>query len=163
MPSDVRPYEQLAGELSDEISTGGSAEQRMQAVVEVLWRGLQKSGVSWVGFYVDRPRKADDERLSLGPCRDHPACTPIGLHGVCGQALRFGRPRVVPDVRELGPDYIACDERDRSEIVIPLLDDKERCWAVLDLDSHDKASFDDDDARGLCRVLRAAGFATPDA
>ncbi len=153
-----RPYEQLA----TEVSPSGSPKERMQAVVEVLWRGLNEAGVSWVGFYVDRPREPDDERLTLGPCRDRPACSPIGLHGVCGQALRFGRPRVVPDVRELGKGYIACDPNDRSEIVIPLLDEKARCWAVLDMDSHDAGSFDDGDARGLCRVLRAAGFATPD-
>ena len=159
MERQARPYAQLAGEVTN----AGSRDERMQAVVQVLWRGLHEAGVSWVGFYVDRPGEPDEKRLVLGACRDQPACTPIGLHGVCGQALRFGRPRVVPDVRELGADYIACDPQDRSEIVIPLLDEKARCWAVLDLDSHEADAFSDDDARGLCQVLRAAGFVTPDA
>ncbi len=153
-----RPYERLAEAVSPE----GSPEARMRQVIDVLWRGLEASGVSWVGFYVTKASAPETERLVLGPCRDKPACSPIGLHGVCGQALRFGRVRVVPDVQELGEDYIACDPQDRAEIVIPLLDEQSRSWAVLDIDSHEVGAFDDLDARGLCRVLRAAGFTPSD-
>ena len=124
-------------------------------VVDALWDSLRDAGVTWVGFYVYRP---DDEQLELGPYRDQPACTPIGVHGVCGQALRFRKARIVPDVTELGDDYVACDPRDRSEIVVPLIDDSGACWGVLDLDSREVSAFDETDERGLCEVLRAAGL-----
>jgi len=130
----------------------------LAACVELLWPILHPTGVSWLGFYIDLPEKPDDQRLILGPHRDRPACSPIGLHGVCGRALIDRRPCVVHDVAELGPNYIACDPRDRSEVVVPLLDVGGRSWAVLDLDSHEVGGFDDDDAEGLVRVLRNAGL-----
>lgn len=136
---------------------------RLEGVVELLWRGFSPSGLSWVGFYLDQPGAPDDARLVLGPRRPKPACSPIGLHGVCGQSLRGRCVRIVPDVAALGPDYIACDPRDRSEIVLPILsraaDGSTRCWAVLDLDSHEVGCFDETDAEGLQQVLHAAGVA----
>ncbi|MFH0981341.1 MAG: GAF domain-containing protein [Planctomycetota bacterium] len=108
------------------------------------------------GFYL---HEGGDE-LVLGPRRDQPACSPIGLYGACGQAFRRQKPLVVRDVRDLGADYIACDPRDQSEVVIPLFDAGGRCWGVLDLDSHNVGAFDDRDVVGLTQVLRAAGLTT---
>ncbi len=145
-----RPYELLARQVSAQ----GERAERMQAVVEVLWRGLKDTGVSWVGFYL----AVGPDELVLGPSRDKPACSPIGLHGVCGQAFTQGQPRVVEDVRTLGPNYVACDPRDKSEVVIPLFDANGTCWGVLDLDSHEVGAFDGQDVAGLQQVLTAAGL-----
>jgi L-methionine (R)-S-oxide reductase len=97
-----------------------------------------------------------EESLELGPHRDKPACTPIGLHGVCGQSFLSRRAMVIDDVRALGDNYVACDPRDRSEVVVPLLDPDGRAWGVLDLDSHETGAFADSDVAGLRRVLAAA-------
>lgn len=147
----MRPYQAIASRLRPR----GTRAERMQAVVDALWNGLHGAGVSWVGFYL-----ADGaDRLVLGPRRDTPACSPIGLHGVCGQAFTARRTRIVRDVSELGEAYIACDPRDRSEIVVPLLEAPAgTCWGVLDLDSHEVGAFDETDERGLREVLRAAGL-----
>ena len=126
----------------------------MQVVVDVLWEALKDMGVSWVGFYLHQGR----DELVLGPRRDKPACSPIGLHGACGQVFASRRAMVVRDVAELGENYVACDPRDRSEVVIPLLDDDRSCWGVLDLDSHEMGAFDETDVEGLTAVLRAAGL-----
>lgn len=128
----------------------------MRIVVDAIWDALHEDRVSWVGFYLDQPNEPDDRRLVLGPCRDKPACSPIGLHGVCGQALISRTVRIVDDVNELGEDYIACDPRDRSEIVVPLIDADGRCRGVLDIDSWQVGAFDQSDAAGLREVLRAA-------
>lgn len=149
-----RPYESVAKTLSPT----GSRDERMKSVVDALWEGLRETGVTWVGFYLDRPGESDDRRLILGPHRDKPACSPLGLHGVCGQTVQFRRPRIVDDCAELGEDYIACDPRDRSEICLPLLDKSGVCWGVLDLDSHDEAAFGEADEQGLRKVLVAAGL-----
>lgn len=130
----------------------------MQAVVDALWPALREAGVSWLGFYLDQPDEPDDRRLILGPRCEKPACTPIGIHGACGQALRAGETLIVRDVAELGEGYVACDPRDQAEIVIPLLDEDGRPFAVLDLDSFDVGSFHDADADGLRAVLHAAGL-----
>jgi len=133
---------------------------RMKRVVDLLWDHLHDRGVSWVGFYLDQPGEPDDRRLILGPCRDKPACSPIGLHGACGRALVSREPLIVRDVRELGEGYIACDPRDQSEIVIPIFRPDGTCFAVLDLDSFEVGSFSERDAAGLRDVLAAAGLLT---
>jgi GAF domain-containing protein len=66
---------------------------------------------------------------------------------------------VVHDVWELGESYVTCDPRDRSEVVVPLIDKDGSCWAVLDLDSHEVGAFTEADAQGLTSALRAAGLA----
>ncbi len=145
-----RPYDQIA----ERIVVGGNRAQRMRAVVDGLSDALHDKGVAWVGFYL---HEGGDE-LVLGPLRDKPACSPIGLHGVCGQAFRSGEARVVRDVAELGDEFIACDPRDRSEVVVPCFESDGRCWGVLDLDSHELGAFTDADAAGLRMVLEAAGL-----
>ncbi len=144
--------------MVDQLNPIGAHDQRMRAVVDALWVAFENHGYSWVGFYLDQPNEPDEKRLVLGWCRDKPACSPIGLHGVCGQALLSKKLRIVRDVTELGENYIACDPRDRSEIVIPLLDERGVCWGVLDIDSSDVGAFDESDALGLRQVLETAGL-----
>jgi len=137
---------------------GGDAESRMQAVVDALWDAFEGEGVSWVGFYTEDASAGEDARLVLGPRRDKPACSPIGLHGVCGAAYRAGEVQIVRDVADLGESYVACDPRDRSEVVVPVVDARGAVTAVLDLDSFEVGAFDASDAEGLGAVLEAAGF-----
>jgi len=142
--------------IAERVSGASDRVPRMQTVVDALWEGLQDTGVSWVGFYLPE----GPNELALGPRRDKPACSPLGLHGVCGRAFTQRQPQVVRDVRELGENYVVCDPRDRSEIVVPLFDADGSCWGVLDLDSHDVGAFGQHDVAGLQRVLRAAGLTT---
>jgi putative methionine-R-sulfoxide reductase with GAF domain len=154
MPShEPRPYETIAHRVTAAIEPGASRDRRMHVAVDALWDGLRDRGVSWVGFYLKSP---DADELLLGPHRDKPACSPIGLHGACGRCWRERQPLVVPDVRDLGENYVACDPRDRSEIVLPCLDPDGSPWAVLDLDSFDLAAFDHTDVTGLQSVLNVA-------
>lgn len=149
-----RDYEAVLARLAVQ----GTREERMQGVADAIWDALAPTGVSWVGFYVDQVEQPDDRRLILGPHRDKPACSPIGLHGVCGQALVARHCRIVDDVLALGDAYVACDPRDRSEIVLPLTDGDAAAWGVIDLDSWDAGAFDAADEAGLRRVLEAAGL-----
>ena len=148
----ARTYDKLDVQIPPE----ASREIRMQAVVDALWQAFADQGYSWVGFYLDQPREPDDRRMILGPCRDKPACSPIGLHGACGRALLSRQTLIVRDVAELGDNYIACDPRDKSEIIIPLVDSAGTCWGVLDIDSHEIATFDAADEYGLRNFLRTA-------
>ena len=145
-----RGYERIAAALRD----SGTIEERMRAVADTLWEQLSDKGVSWVGFYLPD----DTGQLSLGPSRNKPACSPIGMHGACGQAYASGEPLVVRDVRDLGESYVACDPRDQSEVVVPLIDADGKTYAVLDLDSFDVGAFDAKDVHGLNEILRASGL-----
>ncbi len=146
-----RPYDRAAQGVN---GITGDRLARMECVVDALWDALLTTGVSWVGFYL---YEGNDE-LVLGPMRDKPACSPIGMHGACGQVFKSGKPLIVRDVADLGPDYIACDPRDRSEVVLPLPDESGVCWGVLDLDSFETNAFDQADVDGLSSVLQAAGL-----
>lgn len=158
----------VAARVGGRVAGGGAgADLNVAAwLCDVLWEALAPTGVSWIGFYVGPGVSAGEggvagpEQMLLGPRRDKPACSPIGLHGVCGRGWRERRSIVVRDVAVLGADYVACDPRDKSEVVVPLFDDAGGCWGVLDADSFDVGSFDASDAERLERVLVACGLSS---
>jgi len=130
----------------------------MQLAVDALWDTLGNRGVSWIGFYTKAEGR--DEML-LQARRDKPACSPIGLHGMCGRCWQERKPIIVRDVATLGANYIACDPKDKSEVVIPLFEPDGTCWGVLDADSYDVDSFQDFDVGGLTRLVERLGLSTP--
>lgn len=150
-------------------SITGDRQDRMRAAVDALWDALHPAGVSWIGFYeiarTGNTQGAEPgQAMVLGPHRDKPACSPIALHGACGKAWREQRTLIVTDVANLGEGYVACDPRDRSELVVPCVDAPGSCWGVLDADSLDLSCFDESDAARLHRVLFEAGLtAEPEA
>lgn len=150
-----RDYEWIAQAVAERINPGDDRERRMQVVVDTLWEQLHDQGVSWIGFYLKVPGVSE---MALGPRRDKPACSPIGMHGVCGQGFLKNEARVVRDVKELGENYIACDPRDQSEVVVPFHNAEGRPVGVLDLDSYQVGAFDECDVRGLERILAAAAL-----
>ena len=151
MSSTIRDYQAVVNQLRP-------CSTSQQIVVDALWDAFCDIGYSWVGFYIDQPGQPDDQRLILGPCLNKPACSPIGLHGVCGQSLTSKKTSIVKDVADLGENYIACDPNDKSEIVIPCISRDGTCWGVLDVDSQQVGAFDESDERGLRAVLDAAGL-----
>ena len=147
-----RDYSQVLRAAGDHLRPEMDRRERMQLVADLLWEAFGTGGarVSWVGFYLP---DETGERLVLGPRRDKPACSPIGLHGVCGNAFATCRAVIVGDVRELGDAYIACDPGDRSELAVPMLDEAGHCLGVIDLDSRAVGAFDEGDAAGVTQVL----------
>ena len=145
-----RDYQSIEAKLK----FAGDRLARMKTMVDALWDGLSSAGVSWVGFYVHE----GGEELICGPRRDKPACSPIGLHGACGRAFLEHKPLIVRDVAELGANYVACDPRDKSELVIPLFEADGSCWGVLDFDSHEVGAFDESDLEQVQKLLRIGGL-----
>lgn len=92
-------------------------------------------------------------------CREpKPACSPIGLQGMCGRGWRERKTFIVPDVKVLGENYIACDARDISELVVPIYDlesgTPEVCIGVFDVDSYACEAFTEQDAEETMALLR---------
>ncbi len=103
---------------------------------------------SWTGFY----RVVAPELMRVGPYQGPMGCLEIAFdRGVCGAAARERRTRLVPDVQAF-PGHIACDSAARSEIVVPVFDPAGDLIAVLDLDSHEPAAFDEIDEEELERI-----------
>ena len=138
-------YKDLAAALEALIGDERDAVANMANAAALIWESLPD--INWVGFY----RNIGGE-LVLGPFQGKPACVRIALgRGVCGTAARDRRTVVVPDV-DAFPGHIACDSASRSEVVVPVMRGAE-LLGVLDLDSPSLARFDDDDARGLERIV----------
>lgn len=103
--------------------------------------------VNWAGFYLMKGGE-----LVLGPFRGRPACVRIAVgRGVCGTAVAERRTQVVPDVHAF-PGHIACDDRSRSEIVVPIVVGGE-VVGVLDVDSPRPGNFDIEDRRALETIV----------
>jgi GAF domain-containing protein len=112
----------------------------------LLFESLE--GINWAGFYL-----LEGETLILGPFQGKPACIEIPMGcGVCGSAVAEKRTLLVPNVHEF-PRHIACDSASNSEIVIPLMKDRE-VVGVLDIDSPNYSRFDERDRAGLEEFAR---------
>jgi L-methionine (R)-S-oxide reductase len=112
-------------------------------------------GHLWTGFYrVVEPGAL----LRVGPYQGSLGCLDIAFgRGVCGTAAAKMKTVIVPDVGKF-PGHITCDARSRSEIVVPVRGARGDLIAVLDIDSEQLDAFNQDDQRGLERLV--SRFAT---
>lgn len=104
--------------------------------------------INWVGFYFYK-----EDQLVLGPFQGRAACVRIQVgNGVCGTAFSKDEPLIVSDVHRF-PGHIACDDRSRSEIVLPIHQNG-KAVAVLDIDSPKLDRFDEQDLQSLLEIVQ---------
>ena len=139
-------YQEALRELDSVLAGIDDPITAMSTCAAILHQRLPAA--SWTGFY----RVVAPRLLRVGPYQGPLGCLEIPFdRGVCGAAARERAPQVVADVRQF-PGHIACDAAARSEIVVPIFDPRGELVAVLDIDSHQPASFDDTDREGLERI-----------
>ena len=140
-------YAELLGQV-DAVLEGIDDDVAAMATISALIHN--SFGHLWTGFYrVVEP----GDLLRVGPYQGTLGCMEIQFgRGVCGTAAAEKRTVIVEDVNEF-PGHIACDARSRSEIVVPVFDRKKNLIAVLDIDSEEVGTFNDDDREGLERVV----------
>ena len=106
----------------------------------------------WTGFY----RVTGPEMLKIGPYQGGHGCLVIPFsRGVCGAAARTGQVQLVADV-DAFPGHIACASSTRSELVLPVYDNKGTLLGVFDIDSDQPDAFDQGDVTGMQAVLALA-------
>lgn len=157
VPKFSRDYAPLLAKAGREASSLGTREARMRRCCDLLWEAFSGAGLSWIRFYA---KVEGAEEMVLEVRRDKPACSPIGLHGCCGRGWKERRPILVDDVATLGPNYIACDPRDRAELVLPMLNADGTCWGVLDADSHETFAFGEADRAGMSALCEMLGLSS---
>ena len=97
----------------------------------------------FAGFYL-----FDGNELILGPFQGGVSCVRIALgKGVCGESAASRQSVIVGDVKNYS-NYISCDSKALSEIVVPMVK-KGQLLAVLDLDSSVLDDYDEIDQKYL--------------
>jgi GAF domain-containing protein len=142
-------YERLARQLGELLHRYGPAVDeaaRMATAVALLHHKMPH--FFWTGHY-----RLVGEDLVVGAYQGPLACAVLERgRGVCWAAVQRAETVVVPDVHAF-PGHIACDERSRSEIVVPVRDPAGHISGVLDVDSDRPDAFGPADAAGIERVL----------
>ena len=102
----------------------------------------------FAGFYL-----FDGSELVLGPFQGGVSCVHIALgKGVCGESAKKEQTIIVDDVTQHA-NYISCDSRANSEIVVPMVKDG-RLLGVLDLDSDLTGDYDKVDQEYLEKFVQ---------
>ena len=173
-------YEECYNELENllkKLPSTATEQQKQKLLCEVLDRAFKETW-NFVGFYDLRP-EVHPNKLFIGefvsalvfPCGE----IEIGK-GQCGQCVSEERVMIAYDVSKL-ENYIACDDDTQSEIVVPCFvtvdeeDDEEafmgesggtggskkrkvrKLRTVLDIDSTRVGNFDEEDQRGLEKII----------
>ena len=138
----ARLYNQLVPLLAD----SPSVNSQMATINAIVYHKLSYS--FWTGFYTIK-----EKQLIVGPYQGPLACQILEYpHGACWQSIIQEKSLIIPDV-SLFPDHIACDSRSKSEIVIPVRDNKKQITGVFDMDSNQLKAFDSTDLEGLEKIL----------
>lgn len=138
-------YERMYNQLKELFQKKTTPIARMATIASLLHNKIDY--FFWTGFYL-----LEDGELIVGPYQGSLACIVLKKNtGVCWAAINENKTLIVPDVHEFS-GHIACDSRSESEIVVPIKNKSGEIIGVFDVDSREKASFSEADAKGLERI-----------
>ncbi len=139
-------YKRLYSQIEELLKKCNDETARMATISAVLYNKMDY--FFWCGFY-----RIIEDKLIVGPYQGPLACQVLLKDkGVCWACVNLKRTIIVPDVEKF-PGHIACDSRSKSEIVVPLKDNNGNVFAVLDIDSKERNSFDEEDAKYLEKTI----------
>ena len=140
-------YNRLYDQITGLLTATSDPDARMATIIAVLHHKMEY--FFWTGFYFLR-----NGELTVKCYQGPVACQVLEKNqGVCWAGINQAKTIVVPDVH-LFPGHIACDSRSNSEIVIPVTGPEGSINGVLDVDSEEKAAFDEVDAVNLERIVK---------
>ncbi len=141
----TRKYQRVFEQLKILFRTTDDPIARMATISALLYHKMPD--FFWVGFYLLK-----NGRLIVGPYQGPLACQELEKDkGVCWAAIRREETIIVPDVNKF-PGHIACSQKTKSEIVIPLRNIKNKVTGAFDIDSKLINNFDDTDAVELGKI-----------
>lgn len=146
MSSKSAKYDRLYQQIKGYVQTTEDIWARLATIEAVLHHKMQ--AFFWTGVYA-----LVNGELIVRSYQGPVACQKLKHHtGVCWTAVNSGKTVIVPNV-ELFPGHIACNSLSKSEIAIPIRDRNERVFACLDVDSDRLNAFDQEDEKGLEKIL----------
>ena len=139
-------YSRIYNQLNELVRKSNNRSARMATIVAVLHHKMEY--FFWTGFYL-----LDDGKMTVNIYQGSVACQILEKDkGVCWAAFNQNKTIIVEDVHDF-PGHIACDSRSNSEIVIPFKNKTGEIIGVLDIDSSEKSSFSETDAKWLEKIL----------
>lgn len=142
-----RRYQRIYAQLEPLLLKTENKVARMATIAALLHNKMPH--FFWTGFYL-----LEAGELVVGPYQGSLACMVLKKKkGVCWAGILRRMTIIVPDVHKF-PGHIACDSRSNSEIVVPLFDEKNKAWSVLDVDSQNFNAFSEVDKEWLEKIVR---------
>lgn len=142
----IRTYKELLPEIESALKACPDIIAGMATIACILHHAFPH--FFWTGYY----RVVEPELLAIGPYQGTLGCLTIPFdRGVCGFSATAKETVIVDDVHEF-ENYIACDSRSCSEIVVPVFDSSGEVIGVLDVDSTEYSAFDMTDAEYLEKI-----------
>ncbi len=139
-------YSRIYKQLAELVLKSNNQQARMATIIAVLHHKMDY--FFWTGFYL-----ITDGEMVVNSYQGPVACQILEKNkGVCWAAFNTKKTIIVEDVHNF-PNHIACDSRSNSEIVVPLKNREDKIIGVLDVDSSQKSSFSEIDARWLEKIL----------
>ena len=140
-------YKRIYNQLQELFTKTENKTARMATAAAILHHKMPH--YFWTGFYT-----LIDGELIVGPYQGPLACQVLEKKkGVCWAGFDGKKTIVVPNVHEF-PGHIACDYRSNSEIVVPLLNEDNQVWGILDVDSRKLEAFSDIDKEWLEKIIK---------
>ncbi|WP_270329599.1 GAF domain-containing protein [Lactococcus lactis] len=137
----IEGYELLNLQLKALLSEQNYTLSNLANASSLLWSFLPEQ--VYTGFYLYK-----GEKLILGPFQGSVSCVEIIMgKGVCGESAQNRQTIIVENVKK-HKNYISCDGRAMSEIVVPMVKDG-KLVGVLDLDSSEIGFYDEIDQKYL--------------
>ena len=142
----ARKYQRITEQIKSLFKTTNDPIARMATISAILYHKMPD--FFWVGFYLLK-----NDRLIVGPYQGSLACQELEKDkGVCWTAIRRKETIIVPDVNKF-PGYIACNQKTKSEIVIPVKNSNNKIIGAFDIDSKLYNNFDETDAVELGKIV----------
>lgn len=146
MNSKAHKYERHYNQIKELVSKTDNKLSKMATICAVLHH--KNELFFWTGFYL----LTEEGELEVACYQGPLACIRLKKDtGVCWAGINSRNPVIVADVHAFS-GHIACNPLSKSEIVIPIFDDK-KIIGVLDIDSDSLNSFDSIDSEWLTRII----------
>ncbi len=139
-------YKRITKQIKELILKTDDSLARMSTIAAVLHHKFDY--FFWTGFY-----RLINDKLIICCYQGSVACLVLEKNkSVCWEAINQKKTVVIPDVNQF-PGHIACNSRSKSEIVVPAKNLAGEIVAVLDVDSKELNSFDENDAENLEKIV----------
>jgi len=140
-------YERIYKQLEVLMNKSNDKTARMCTIASILHHKMED--FFWTGFYLLNSEGALVVRTYQGPV----ACMELEKNvGVCWAGINTKESVVVANVEQF-PGHIACDSRSKSEIVVPVKNEKGDIVGVLDVDSDKLNTFNEVDQVMLEKIV----------